>query len=236
MRQAHTYAALIKDLEDGRVQAAWAPPLVCAHLENRGGRMLLRCRRHGAAGYRAALYCRVERKPSLEGLKGARAVWPDAQSMSGFLLPRAVLRANGLVPDTLLGEQRFLGSHAACAQAVLDGKADLSSVYATSEGVEPMRFGLQTLVPARAGELRVLAFSADCPNDGVVLSPRVTGREADEFAEEFADLASRSIPGAQLASALEVQGFDVPPPGTFERLLDVMANPSAPLVDLMGPA
>ncbi|MEW5852205.1 MAG: PhnD/SsuA/transferrin family substrate-binding protein [Myxococcota bacterium] len=234
VRQALTYGALIKDLEDGRVHVAWAPPLVCAHVESRGGRVLLRARRHGTTQYRAVIFGRKERKLEMEFLRGQRAAWPDAQSMSGFILPRAMMRVVGLNPEAHLAQQRFLGSFKACVEAVLDGKADFSSIYASSSDAAVEKLGYAAHAGPRAGELAPVAVSPDCPNDGIVLSPRVTGKEVEEFARAFEIVAKDPVGGVSLARAVDVEGFEVPPAGVYERLTVYLSNPTAALADLLG--
>jgi ABC-type phosphate/phosphonate transport system substrate-binding protein len=221
---ALNYDTLVKDLVSGKVDVAWAPPLVCAQIESAGGRVLLRATRGGTHSYRAVLFARVDRDLTLGDLQGKNAGWIDRQSMSGFVLPRGLLRARGMVPEELFAHERFLGSFAACVQAVLDGKVDISSTYASGEAVRHPRLGFVELAGARAGELIDLAYSVDCPNDGIVLSPRLVEDE-DAFTHAFENLRRDSPPGRVLAAALEVDDFHVPPAGSYQSLLTHLADP-----------
>src|SRR5690349_20656551 len=56
---ASTYDGLGKDVLAGKVDAAWAPPFVCARLEAMGARVAARGVRRGRAVYRGALVCRA---------------------------------------------------------------------------------------------------------------------------------------------------------------------------------
>ncbi|MEW5851097.1 MAG: PhnD/SsuA/transferrin family substrate-binding protein [Myxococcota bacterium] len=219
VRTSLNYAALMDELLNGAVAAAWAPPLVCARLEANGGRVLLRARRGGAASYRAVLFARAEKGLTLENLRGTRAGWLDEQSMSGYVLPLGTLRAAGVDPTQTFSQQKFLGAYPACVQAVLDGRVDLSSTYASSATVDPPRVGFAELAGARAHELAVVAYSVECPNDGIVLSPRHAD-EWEQFVNLFDSLLQSAAPARALAKALEVDDFDVPPPGSYRALAE----------------
>src|SRR5262245_45134774 len=142
---ASSYDALGKDVLSGKLDAAWAPPFVCARLEAMGTRVVARGVRRGSAMYRGALVCSVNRPLSLERLEGARAAWVDRDSVSGYLLPLALLRTRGLDPSKVFFSQDFLGSYRAVVEAVLAEKADVTSVYAAPASVssDPGATGLE---------------------------------------------------------------------------------------------
>jgi ABC-type phosphate/phosphonate transport system substrate-binding protein len=227
---ALTYSALMTDLENGHVDAAWAPPLVCAHVERLGGRVVLRAVRAGASTYRSALFTRRADAPGMAGLKGLRAAWLDQHSLAGYVLPRGVLRHQGVDPDTCFSRQKFLGSFEACVDAVLNGKVDVSSTYATSASASPQRVGWSSLAGARASELTALAFSPECPNDGIILSPALPQEQVARFTAAFQELTRERETNRLLAKALDVDGFDLPPPGTYaalhEKHVEAAARPA----------
>ncbi len=213
-----TYALLLDHIMEGTVQAAWAPPLLCAKVERLGGRVLLRAKRGGTGTYRSVLFARADRRLTLDTLEGATAAWLDTRSMSGYVLPRALFRKAGLSPERLFAKEKFLGSYAACINAVLDGKVDVSATYASSEKANVQRIGYVETMPARAGELIALAYSPECPHDGIVLSPRVTGKDIGEYAAAFQALLRDPLPTKALLDALEVEGFETPPTASYARM------------------
>lgn len=223
VRTPLTYGTLMDELATGHVDAAWAPPLVCARMEMLGSRVLLRAVRGGAATYRAVLFARADAKLSLETLEGKQAAWLDQRSMSGYVLPRALIRKLGKDPEKVFTRQKFLGSYVACVQAVLDGKVDLSSTYATSAASPTARHGFIEIAGARAEELTPIAFSEECPNDGIVLSPRMPQELAAQFADAFTGMLREHAAAHALATALEVDGFEVPPSDSYRLLRDEVA-------------
>jgi len=96
---APSYETLAKDLLSGRADAAWAPPFVCARMEAMGVRVVVRGVRRGMSSYRAALVCRSGAGLNLDRLKGTTASWVDRDSVAGYLLPTAYLKAQGLEPS-----------------------------------------------------------------------------------------------------------------------------------------
>jgi phosphonate transport system substrate-binding protein len=168
---ATSYEVLAKDLLGGKVDAAWAPPFVCARVEAMGVRVLVRGVRNGASQYRAALVARADSKVTLEKLAGLTAVWTDRDSVAGYLLAVAFLRSRGLDPAKVFFAQQFAGSYRAALDTLLAGKADVSSVFAQpATPSAPNASGLDQLVPDRKGELAVVAFTDLSPNDGVAVS------------------------------------------------------------------
>ena len=163
-----SYEALAKTILAGRADAAWAPPFVCARVEAMGVRVLVRGVRHGASSYRAALLCRSAAKLSLDGLAGKSAAWVDRDSIAGYLLPVAYLRGRGLDPAKLFFAQQFTGSYRVALESVLDGKADVTSIFAPPDADESS--SVEEILPGRAKELHALAFTDSVPNDGVVVS------------------------------------------------------------------
>lgn len=162
-----SYEALARELLAGRVDAAWAPPFVCARVEAMGVRVLVRGIRDGSSTYRAALLCRKDATIDLATLAGATAAWSDRDSVGGYLLPMAYLRELGVNPATAFSKQHFTGNFRSALEAVLATQCDLTSIFAPRSGETT---GLRELWPEKADAFRVLAFTAEAPNDGVAVS------------------------------------------------------------------
>lgn len=154
------YDALAVALLAGSVDAAWAPPMICARLEQADAPVALRCIRGGASSYRAAIVVRADSTVTLENVGRQRAAWTDADSIAGYRLPAAWL--NERRPRVAADQDFFVGSYRAALEAVLDGQAGVTSVFAPS--------GLQEVWPERASSFRVLALTNEAPNDGVATS------------------------------------------------------------------
>jgi len=193
---AGSYEALAKDLLSGKVDAAWAPPFVCARIEAMGVRVLVRGVRDGASSYRAALVCKAGAALTLESLGGKTAVWTDRDSVGGYLLPMALLRGRGLDPNKLFAKQELVGSYKAALEAVLSGAADVTSVFAPA-GKDAGKTGVDQVLPGREGELHVIAYTEESPNDGVAVSMSASGPLVMELEKMLLSM-HEAAPGSQI--------------------------------------
>ncbi|MGE6758057.1 phosphate/phosphite/phosphonate ABC transporter substrate-binding protein [Corallococcus interemptor] len=182
---ATSYETLAKDLLSGRADAAWAPPFVCARMEAMGVRVLARGVRRGMSSYRSALVGRAGSGLTLEKLKGATAAWVDRDSVAGYLLPSAFLKTQGLEPSRAFVSQQFTGSYQGALEAVLDGRAQVTSVFCppASTGLTFTTGVEDVLGPGMGAKFELLAYTDEAPNDGVPVAmglpaPLVTALEA----------------------------------------------------------
>ena len=170
MHVAESYGALIEDFRSGRVDAAWAPPLVCAEVEREGGRHLVQFERGGSTRFRAAFVCRADHLLRLDALQSVSVAWVAKESTSGYLLPRQYLLRTGVELSRALGDEFFAGSFAAALEALVSGRVELTAVFASPANAALPRTGLDTLPPGLRSELRIIGYSDEAPNDGIVAS------------------------------------------------------------------
>ena len=168
MHVAESYAALADDLRAGRVDAAWAPPFV--QVEREGCRWLAQFERGGCTTFRAAFVCRADHPLVLEALDRVSVAWVAPESASGYLLPREWLARAGNDLKVAFGKELFAGSFAAALEALLAGKVDLTTVFASAATAAP-KTGLEKLPPALREALRIIGYTHESPNDGIVVSP-----------------------------------------------------------------
>ncbi len=223
---ADSYSQLEERLVTGEADAAWGPPLVCARLEAQGARVALRALRDGAANYRAVLVARAQDSLNLSEpsrvRRRPRAAWVDKNSMAGYVLPRAFLRSIGLDLNHFLVEEQMLGSYEMCIASVIEGRADLTSTFAGPG--DTLGDGYVTIAGKNASELRAVAYTPECPNDGVVLSPKLEPGAAESMLQALQKLVVTSAARSVLASAFNVTGFETPTPGSYLPLLTLAAH------------
>jgi len=217
-----TYEQLARELLSGKVDAAWAPPFVCARIEAMGVRVLVRGVRDGASAYRAALLTRKDSNVTLDTLKGTTAVWSDRDSVGGFLLPMAFLRERGLDPAKTFHHQEFVGNYRNALEAVLDGKADVTSVFAPAakEGA-PAVTGLSQLWPEKESAFRVLGFTEEAPNDGVAVSMSAASATVTELEKTLLSLHLTPAGAAVLRDCFHADKFELAPRMGYRALYRV---------------
>ena len=218
-----SYEALARELLTGKCDAGWAPPFVCARIEAMGVRVLLRGVRNGASSYRAALVCRATEPLTVEQLKGTTAAWADRDSVGGYLLAMAYLRSKGLDPARIFAGQSFEGSYQKALEAVLSGKAHVTSVFApvSPPGTASPPTGLAELMPGRADQFHVVAFTDDAPNDGVAVSMSVTTPVVAEIERTLMALADTPDGVALLKDTFNAERFEVAPRMGYRALYRV---------------
>jgi phosphate/phosphite/phosphonate ABC transporter binding protein len=165
------YKNLLDVMHAGQVDLAWMPPVVALRATARGRTVPIALPvRGGIAYYSTALFTRPDsRIQGLGDLAGARAAWVDRQSAAGYLVIRASLRQRGIDLDHLFSSETFYGTHAAAAEAVLDGSADVGASFVH---LDPRRSK-----PRRAGwgdaAVRMLATAGPIPGDVIAATIRM---------------------------------------------------------------
>ncbi|WP_228530776.1 MULTISPECIES: phosphate/phosphite/phosphonate ABC transporter substrate-binding protein [Myxococcaceae] len=217
---APTYEALAADMQAGRAQVAWAPPFVCARLEAAGARVLLRGLRRGTASYRAALVCKVGAPVTLGTLQGTTVAWTDRDSAGGYLLPVAFLKGQGLEPGKLFAQQLFAGSYAAAVDAVLEGRAQVASIFAPPASVQgaDFRTWLRDVAPGREEQLALVAYTDESPNDGVVVHASLPAQTVEALERALRELGGTPTGERLLKELFRADGFEPAPRNAYRAL------------------
>ena len=215
-----SHAALAEEVEEGRAQIAWAPPLVAIELATAGLATIdLCCARSERVEYHAAIFTPQGSKiETLSDLRGAHVAWVDPRSSSGFSVPRRQLVALGMDLADLFGRESFEHSHAGVARAVLSGEADVGATYVV--------FKAGTTTPEDAGWLeagaglhavRILVTAGPIPADAIVFSAGPAGLPAELKAALVARVTALPASEPEAVSKLfGADGFAPPPASHYE--------------------
>lgn len=221
---APNYEALARRLLSGDFDAAWAPPFVCARVEALGTRVVVRSVRSGASTYRAAMLGRRADARALERLRDARALWVDRDSVAGYLLPMSFLRRRGLEPASLFVFQQFSGSYRASIHGVLEGRGDVTSIFAHSADLDDQGLvGVEQIAPGHSADLAVLALTDEAPNDGVAVSPDLPRPEADALERTLLALHESPEGEGLLREIFDAQHFESAPRFGYRTLYRMVA-------------
>lgn len=216
---SQSYEALTRNLLSGAVDAAHAPPFVCAQLEPQGVTIVARAVRHGRATYGAALVKRKGSDTSLVRPKSIRAAWVDPHSVAGYLLAVAHLKSSRRIdPARHFAEQTFFGSYPAALAAVLDGRADLCAIHAQKGSPETVIEAAKQHAPGREGEVELLEMTAEVPGDGVAVAK---GANAEAFKNAFLHLHKEKMGQDLLARVFVAEKFESAPPNGYRALYAV---------------
>ncbi len=98
---------------------------------------------------------------SLADLEGKVMCWVDPNSTSGYIIPRIMLAAEGIDPDTAFARTLEAGSHNNVVIQVYNGECDAGATFVDA------RSSVEEEFPDVNEKVVVLAETADIPNDSV---------------------------------------------------------------------
>ena len=118
--------------------------------------------RFGLTTYKGQINVRADSGiESLEDLKGKVMCWVDPNSTSGYIIPRIMLKANGIDPDTDFAQTIEAGSHNNVITQVYNGDCDAGASY------DDARSSVEEDLPDVKEQVVILATTTDIPNDSV---------------------------------------------------------------------
>jgi phosphonate transport system substrate-binding protein len=214
--------AVIEAIGTNNVDLAWLPPLAYLVARERVGvEPLLTNVRRGSTTTSGQIVVRAESGiTSLDGLRGTRFAFLDERSVTGYLMPRALLAAQGIEPDGYFAEALFAGSADAVLLAVSMRRADGGVV--ASEGI-----ALRLTPPGLDERFRVVAQTAPVPNETLSLRKSIPPALGRQLGDGLLRIAA-SPAGAQILRDLyDVDGLAPIADDAYEplraavRLLDV---------------
>ena len=160
------YVAAVEALGTGDCLVGWIPPLAYIYANDRhGARPALIAVRKGQPYYQGQIVVRADSDiEHLEDLRGKRFAFVDPNSTSGNLYPRALLKAQGIDPDTYFKAAIYSGGHDTALFAVLQGSVDACACFVD------VRERVKDVYPNVMQETRVIAVTDNIPGDPVVLA------------------------------------------------------------------
>jgi phosphonate transport system substrate-binding protein len=137
--QAADYSGVVQAFAGRHIEMASMSPAAYAAswMESNGNvePILVTQEADGSTSYIAAMYVRADSGiTTLEQMRGRSMAWADPNSASGFLIPRAALRAAGINPETFFGRTGFAGGHEQAIVAVLGRQFDGGVTWASGVG------------------------------------------------------------------------------------------------------
>jgi phosphonate transport system substrate-binding protein len=145
--------------------------------------------RFGTTTYAGQIIVRADSGiETLADLEGKVMCWVDPASTSGYIIPRIMLAAEGIDPDTAFSQTIEAGSHNNVVTQVYNGDCDAGATFADA------RTGIEEEFPDVLEQVAVLATTADIPNDSV------------SFIQDFPEETRAEIVAALLEIAASPEG------------------------------
>jgi phosphonate transport system substrate-binding protein len=159
---------------------------------------------------------------SYADLKGKTFCFVDPNSTSGYIVPRIILKANGIDPDTDLAATQNAGSHNNVAIAVYKGDCDAGVTFINV--LTDAAANLAATYPDITDKVSVFAVTDRIPNDGMqfikTLDPKLQSAIVDGM------LAMADDPGgnAVLKSLYNYNAFQKIEPTFYDDFAAVLAK------------
>jgi phosphonate transport system substrate-binding protein len=171
------YNTVIEAMASKQVDIGFLPPsnYVVAHDTRKAADLLLQAQRFGvddATGqptkdlvdfYKAMIVVKADSPiKSIADLKGKKVGWQGVTSAAGYVYPGALLKKNGIDPQTDVQPTQFQG-HDKAMIALLNGQVDAVGVF------QDIRATMTKDYPNIFKDTRVLAFTDKIPNDTIAV-------------------------------------------------------------------
>lgn len=177
--ESSDYNGVIQALSSGQVDLAQMAGGSYANVDAQVGDLvspILSLRQaEGGTGYYSSIVVRADSPfRSVADLKGRSLGFVDFNSTSGYLVPRARLREQGIDPDTFFSKTGFAGGHTQAVMALANGQFDAAILQASGGDPEHgfSRGALHTM--ARRGlidleDFRIIWTAGPIPSEAFVV-------------------------------------------------------------------
>lgn len=139
---------------------------------------------------------------TLFNLKGKTMCWVDPNSTSGYIIPRMMLKANGIDPEKDFKRTVEAGSHNNVVIAVYKGDCDAGTTYVDA------RSSIEKDYPDVKTKVAVLATTPDIPNDNVAYAKAFPKELRDKITQALLEIAASDEGKAALKTALQIAGLE----------------------------
>ena len=158
--------------------------------------------RFGATTYAGQIIVRADSGiTTLEDLKGKVMCWVDPASTSGYIIPRIMLAAEGVDPDTAFSQTIEAGSHNNVVTQVYNGDCDAGATFADA------RTGIEEEFPDVLEQVVALATTADIPNDSVSFIQEFPEEMRAEVVAALMDIAASPEGQEALNTLYNIEGL-----------------------------
>jgi phosphonate transport system substrate-binding protein len=197
------FAAVREAMGANKAQIGWLNTFnyVLAH-EKFGVDAALVTQRYGATTYKGQIIVRADSGIStLDDLKGKVMCWVDPNSTSGYIIPRIMLAANGVDPDTDFSKTVEAGSHNNVVIQVYNGDCDAGATFVDA------RSAVEADFPDVMQQVSILATTADIPNDNVSFTKDFSADMRDQIVTALLDIAGTEEGKAALGTLYSIEGL-----------------------------
>ena len=198
------FAAVREAMGAGKAHIGWLNTFnyVLAH-EKYGVDVALVTVRFGLTYYTGQIVVRADSGiKTLADLKGKTMCWVDPNSTSGYIIPRIMLKANGIDPDKDFAKTVEAGSHNNVITAVYNGDCDAGATYSDA------RSSVEKTLTDVKEKVVVLATTTEIPNDNVAFTKDFPKDMRDKIVNALLEIAASEEGQAALQTVYSIAGLE----------------------------
>jgi len=143
---------------------------------------------------------------TFEDLKGKTFCFVDPNSTSGYIIPRIILKANGVDPDTDFAAIQNAGSHNNVAIAVYNGDCDAGVTFI--DVLTDSAANLKEKYPDITDKVSAFAVTDKIPNDGVQYIKTLDPAIQDAISTALVSMAEDPGGNVVLRGLYSINGFE----------------------------
>ena len=185
--------------------------------------------RYGSTSYKGQINVRADSGiSSLDDLKGKVMCWVDPNSTSGYIIPRIMLKANGIDPDTDFSKTVEAGSHNNVVTQVYNGDCDAGATYADARSsIEDDHADVKEVVV-------VLATTTDIPNDNVAFAKDFPKDDREKIVNALLEIAGTEEGQAALETLYSIAGLEAANDSFYDGFRADLSKAGIDIEDLAG--
>jgi phosphonate transport system substrate-binding protein len=223
---ATDFVGLVEAVGTGRVDIGlFGPAGLVQAIDAHGARPVLASVRNGETTYKAQFNVRCDAGiTEFEQLRGGTISFVSPGSASGYQFPYVTLKSiYGIDPDTEM-TAIFAGSHDASALAVYNGDVDVGVTFSGPPGADG-RSSIARDFPDVNDVLCILGYSADIPNDGMVVRAGLDPDLTEQIAQAMIDIADSPEGKVHTQALFNVTEFTrIDDPSVYDIVREVSAT------------
>ncbi len=198
------FAAVREAMGASKAHIGWMNTFnyVLAH-EKYGVDVALVTVRFGSTSYKGQIIVRADSGiKTLDDLKGKVMCWVDPNSTSGYIVPRIMLKANGIDPDKDFAKTIEAGSHNNVVTQVYNGDCDAGATYVDA------RSSVEKDIPDVKEKVIAIATTADIPNDNVSFIKDFPQAERDKIVNALLEISNSEEGKKALNELYSIEGLE----------------------------
>jgi phosphonate transport system substrate-binding protein len=157
---------------------------------------------------------------TLADLKGKTFCFVDPNSTSGYIIPRIILKANGVDPDKDLKGTQNAGSHPNVVVAVYKGDCDAGVTYI--DAITDPVAALPAKYPDLTDKVYAFADTDRIPSDGVQYVKTLDPKVQDITTQGLLAMAKDPGGNAVLRGLYTIDGFEKVAPDFYQPFTDIL--------------